>query len=497
MPLSFLQSFGVYSFLLGGENVIRLFSPPPTRLWIPSPTLRHGYNVQEYTRGNPVGLSLSSFNSIFSTRKRDSCLFSSSSTDGQSVCIIWNEGDDGHGNSSNSTFYAIAKKIALKYSLPLISQEENIILSDTKTDDLKQPFTHALQIVPYQATESSSTSAIDLLENYAIAIRPLHQQQSLPSRKQKRQQRKGTKSTREKPFFIDLCPPTNSRMGKRSAGGTGKDLLLRAVALRKGVFGGEATAKTTGGTGAVVFDLTAGMGQDALLMASAGAKHVTMVERNPIIALLLRDALRRLRLLSEQEGAGADPRRRRQAVELSQRLSLVVGDGRSVIKKLLVNKINNSSQQKGDENNESLLLPDIVYLDPMFPPRTKSAAVKKNMQILHGLFFSDDGTERGASRSIEEEATLLQAAWEAAKYRVVVKRPIKADPLGAAGEEEAGGLPGDPTVGIGQNNKGVGGVVCEDDDDDNLLSEIPTRSSLKPSYSVRGTVNRWDVYVKQ
>ena len=154
--------------------------------------------------------------------------------------------------------------------------------------------------------------------------------------------------------------------------------------------------------------------------------------------------------------------------------------------------------QKDDENNESLLLPDIVYLDPMFPPRTKSAAVKKNMQILHGRFFSDDGAERGASRSIEEEATLLQAAWEAAKYRVVVKRPIKADPLGAAGEEEAGGLPGDPTVGIGQNNKGVGGVICEDDDDDdNLLSEIPTRSSLKPSYSVRGTVNRWDVYVKQ
>ena len=30
-------------------------------------------------------------------------------------------------------------------------------------------------------------------------------------------------------------------------------------------------------------------------------------------------------------------------------------------------------------------MPDIVYLDPMFPARSKSAAVKKKFQLLHHL----------------------------------------------------------------------------------------------------------------
>ena len=32
-----------------------------------------------------------------------------------------------------------------------------------------------------------------------------------------------------------------------------------------------------------------------------------------------------------------------------------------------------------------LAAPDVVYLDPMFPERTKSAAVKKKFQLLHHL----------------------------------------------------------------------------------------------------------------
>ena len=86
----------------------------------------------------------------------------------------------------------------------------------------------------------------------------------------------------------------------------------------------------------------------------------------------------------------------------------------------------------------------------MFPARTKSASVKKNMQILHGLL--DSQAIDDAVRQLEE-AELLGVAYEAARTRVVVKRPVNAEPLGG-------------------------------------------QQALKPSYSIRGSVNRWDVYVK-
>ena len=60
--------------------------------------------------------------------------------------------------------------------------------------------------------------------------------------------------------------------------------------------------------------------------------------------------------------------------------------------------------------------PDVVYLDPMFPGRTKSAAVKKKFQLIHGL-------ER-PTEPLDEES-LLQAALAARPRKVVIKRPVK------------------------------------------------------------------------
>lgn len=62
--------------------------------------------------------------------------------------------------------------------------------------------------------------------------------------------------------------------------------------------------------------------------------------------------------------------------------------------------------------------PDVIYLDPMFPHREKSARVKKEMEILQRLLGPDEEGER-----------LLEVALSRAGGRVVVKRPIAAPPL--------------------------------------------------------------------
>ena len=60
--------------------------------------------------------------------------------------------------------------------------------------------------------------------------------------------------------------------------------------------------------------------------------------------------------------------------------------------------------------------PDVVYLDPMFPGRTKSAAVKKKFQLIHGLERPTDPLD---------EDDLLRAALAARPRKIVIKRPIK------------------------------------------------------------------------
>ena len=61
-----------------------------------------------------------------------------------------------------------------------------------------------------------------------------------------------------------------------------------------------------------------------------------------------------------------------------------------------------------------LAAPDVVYLDPMFPERTKSAAVKKKFQLLHHL-----------EQPCADEETLVEAALAARPRKVVIKRPVK------------------------------------------------------------------------
>ena len=134
-------------------------------------------------------------------------------------------------------------------------------------------------------------------------------------------------------------------------------------------------------------DATAGLGEDSLLLAAAGFE-VTLCESDPVIAILLEDALAR--------AAGDEA-----LAHIAARMRLVEGDSRETLAALAA---------------DDATRPDVVYLDPMFPWRTKSAAVKKKFQLIHGL-------ERPCEPEAEE--SLMSAALAARPRKIVVKRPVK------------------------------------------------------------------------
>jgi 16S rRNA (guanine1516-N2)-methyltransferase len=138
-----------------------------------------------------------------------------------------------------------------------------------------------------------------------------------------------------------------------------------------------------GGYRPSVIDTTAGTGQDAFVLASAGCP-VTMLERSPIIAVMLEDALQRAQATASDEAL--------------QRLSLIPADAIEVLPKLTPT--------------------DVIYLDPMYPESGKQAAKRKAMQFFRTLVGNDS-----------DASELLGIALDIAGRRVVVKRPIKAAPL--------------------------------------------------------------------
>lgn len=155
----------------------------------------------------------------------------------------------------------------------------------------------------------------------------------------------------------------------------GRELLVRAARVR----GVEAPSAV---------DATAGLGEDALLLAAAGFV-VTMFEKDPVIAALLRDALERAARVPE-------------LAPVAERMTLVEGDSVAGLRCLGFS-------------------PDVVFLDPMFPERTKSAAVKKKFQLLHHL-----------ERPCDNEEELVEAALAARPRKVVIKRPPKGPLLAGA-----------------------------------------------------------------
>jgi len=141
-----------------------------------------------------------------------------------------------------------------------------------------------------------------------------------------------------------------------------------------------------------VVDATAGLGEDSFLLAATGFT-VTLYERDAVIAALLSDALERAQ-------------RDEDLCEIARRMTLVEGDGEAALR----------AMKASPETS-----PDVVYLDPMFPERRKSAAVKKKLQLMQLL-----------EQPCVDEREFLDAAFEASPRKIVVKRPAKGPHLADA-----------------------------------------------------------------
>lgn len=163
---------------------------------------------------------------------------------------------------------------------------------------------------------------------------------------------------------------------RRKHGGGSGELIARAVGVAPGVR-------------PYVLDATAGLGRDAFVLASLGSR-VVLVERHPLVAALLADGLAR---------AAADP----EIALIVARMQLQQADA---IELLMAG---------------SMPVPQVIYLDPMFPKQDKQALVKKEMRLFRPLVGAD-----------ADAPALLAAALEYASHRVVVKRPRKAPPIEGA-----------------------------------------------------------------
>ena len=169
------------------------------------------------------------------------------------------------------------------------------------------------------------------------------------------------------PVYVDFV---GGAVGHRHRFGGGRgQTIARAVGLK-------------GGTSPTVVDATAGLGRDAFVLASLGCR-VTLVEHSPVVVALLADGLARA---AHDAEIGS---------WIGERMQLVHADA--------------ASWMAGLSETE---FPEVVYLDPMFPHKQKSALVKKEMRLFQKLLGIDEGA-----------GVLLDAALRIALKRVVVKRP--------------------------------------------------------------------------
>lgn len=163
---------------------------------------------------------------------------------------------------------------------------------------------------------------------------------------------------------------------RRKFGGGKGQMIAKAVGVKAGVY-------------PKVLDATAGLGKDSFVLATLGCS-VQMLERSPIVFALLEHGLQAARAFGVSEGDN-------ELLQVMARMQLIAEDSSDYLQKIT-----------------PALFPDVIYLDPMFPDRQKTADVKKEMRAFHSVVGKD-----------EDADALLPLALSRVNYRVVVKRPRK------------------------------------------------------------------------
>lgn len=175
----------------------------------------------------------------------------------------------------------------------------------------------------------------------------------------------------------DLKLDFNNDKSYRRRGHRGKsEILAKALGLSKGYD--------------QVLDLTCGLALDAFFMAELGFK-VEGFERSQEIYHILKSSLERARNEKPDD-------------DLLKRIDFFHQDSIAYLQ---------SSHLKSREKAKTVL-----YIDPMFPEKKKSALPRKEMVLFRQVVGAD-----------EDSGELLDAALQSGFSRIVVKRPLKAAPL--------------------------------------------------------------------
>lgn len=240
---------------------------------------------------------------------------------------------------------------------------------------MKTP-TQAILSVTY-AHQAQKLAAEDFANKHQLPCQPLHKVHSELCLNFTEMQLEIVDLTNKMSLSVDFI---SGSLGHRKKYGGGKgQTIAKAIGMKQGV------------PAPYILDATAGLAKDSYVFACLGCK-VTMLERSPIVAALVFDGIERASLNIEF------------AEILNQGFEFHQADAVEYIQVI-------------DEDFK----PDVIYLDPMYPDRKKSASVKKNMQILQKLLGHDLDTSE-----------LLNHALDKARKRVVVKRPKGAPVLDAS-----------------------------------------------------------------
>ena len=129
-----------------------------------------------------------------------------------------------------------------------------------------------------------------------------------------------------------------------------------------------------------IIDATAGLGRDSFILASLGS-NITLIERSQVMHDLLAEGMEK----ASQKGGKLS--------EIVARMRLIRGDAIDILPDLSA---------------------DVIYIDPMHPPRQKSALVKTEMRQLRSIVGEDS-----------DQLDLIKIALSSKCKRVALKWPAK------------------------------------------------------------------------